>query len=1037
MSHRLLASVSVLARVIAFVWLAPMAIAGQAQSAEERPVFVTTWGSGAEGRGQLESPAGIAVDAAGRVYVAEEDADRITVFDSEGRFLVRWGTGGSTPGQLDDPRGLAVDESDRVYVVDDGNDRIQVFDGQGNFLRQWGSRGSGAGHFDSPRDVAVDHRGRVYVSDRDNHRVQVFDSAGTFVAEWGSRGSGPGEFVEPYGLAVDTRGHIYVVDSGNHRIQRFDTAGRFLVGWGSRGRGQGELESPRGIAVDRLGNIYVTDAGNSRIQKFDADGHVLTQWGSRGIGAGQFARPTAVEAGDDGHVYVVDGSRPRRPDAGAHAERGIDRVQKFDADGRFVTQWGAAEHLPGRLTRPRGVASDRLGHVYVADTDNFRIQKFDQDGHFLLQWGALGVEEAMFYRPRQLAVDAAGHVYVVDAGVAVGGTGVHRIQKFGPGGNLLTSWGSEGSGDGELLYPRDVSVGPAGFIYVADTGNHRIQKFDSSGHFVAVIGGAGSAPGRFLHPQGVAVDRVGNIYVADTELHRIQKLDQEGRVLGTWGSRGDGPGQFYWPHDVVVDAEGGVYVADTGSLTTGRGNHRIQKFDPDGNYLMHWGSSGSGDGQFRFPAAVAVASGGRIYVADTQNHRIQKFVLSGARGADPADAEPSPAVQSSDWPQLGGPNRDFTSAATGLAERWPPEGPAVLWRRELGEGYSTIVTKGAALYTMYRADDQEIVVAIDSGTGTTLWEFAYEAPTSGMATTFGPGPHATPLVVGDRVFSVGVKGMLHALDRSDGSLVWSRDLYEEFDGTVLEYGYSSSPIAYGDTVMVQVGGEEHAVMAFRQADGAVVWRGGDFINSHASPILIEVDGQDQLVAFMAAEVAGFDPASGRLLWSHPHPTVTTVNVSTPVWGADGILFVSSAYDAGSRALRLTRPGGETAVDELWFSRRLRVHFGTAIRIGDRVYGSSGDRSPAFLSAVDIHSGELLWRDRTFSQCSYVYADDKLIVLDDDGELALVSILPHGIEVRSRASIFDSLSRSVPTLVGTTLYVRNRREIVALELGEAR
>lgn len=395
---------------------------------------------------------------------------------------------------------------------------------------------------------------------------------------------------------------------------------------------------------------------------------------------------------------------------------------------------------------------------------------------------------------------------------------------------------------------------------------------------------------------------------------------------------------------------------------------------------------------------------------------------------------PGSGGSSDDWLQWGGPSRDFKSDATGLADSWPPGGPPRLWSRELGEGYSAIVLDGETLFTLYRDGEAEAVIALDADTGNTLWEYRYAAPTAGYNFRQGTGPHASPLVVADRVFTVGATGKLHALSKADGSPIWTHDLREEFGATFRNRGYSSSPIAYGDTVIALVGGQGKAAMAFHMRDGAVAWSGGDFENGYSSPILIDLEGQNQLVALMAAEIAGFDPTSGEVLWSHPHPTRGAFNISTPVWGDGNILFTSSAYDGGSRAVRLTRQGEETTAEELWFSNRMRVHIGTVIRVDDTVYGSSGDFGPAFLIAADVLTGEEHWRDRSFAKASFIYADEKLILLDEDGALALATVSPDGLRVHSRFSVFDSLSWTVPTLVGTKLYLRNRHSIIAMELG---
>ena len=395
----------------------------------------------------------------------------------------------------------------------------------------------------------------------------------------------------------------------------------------------------------------------------------------------------------------------------------------------------------------------------------------------------------------------------------------------------------------------------------------------------------------------------------------------------------------------------------------------------------------------------------------------------------------SAAAQANDWPQWGGPQRNFVSGAKGLAAAWPEGGPRRLWSRELGEGYSAIAAEGERLYTMYRRGNQDVVVALDAATGKTVWEYAYDAPFSAeYSMENGPGPHATPTVVGERVFTAGPTGKLHALDKKTGKLLWGHDLMNEYKGTIRVNGYACSPLAYRDTVIMQVGGAGNSIMAFRQKDGAVAWKRHDFRNSPSSPLVINVDGQDQLVAFMYDEVVGVEPATGELLWSHPHKTEFGLNVSTPVWGEGNLLFISSSYGGGSRGLKLTRgKDGKTTVEEVWAHALMRVHYGNAVRLGDFVYASSGDFGTAPFTALNVKTGKIAWRDRTLARASLLAADGRLILLDEDGQLILATPTPEGLKVHSKAALLKSNAWTVPTLAGTRLYVRDRKNVMALDL----
>ena len=392
------------------------------------------------------------------------------------------------------------------------------------------------------------------------------------------------------------------------------------------------------------------------------------------------------------------------------------------------------------------------------------------------------------------------------------------------------------------------------------------------------------------------------------------------------------------------------------------------------------------------------------------------------------------AFAQSEWPQWGGPQRNFITTSKRLAAKWPAEGPKKLWTRPLGEGHSSILVDRNMLYTMYSSGEEEVVIALAADTGKTIWEHKYSAPTTGMNYKEGFGPHATPSLVGNRIFTVGALGKLHALDKQTGKVIWSHDLWTEYNGRKMDRGYSCSPLAYKNTIILTLGGPGQAFIAFNQQDGSVAWKNQTLDMSPTSPILINVDGEDQLVAFMGKQIVGVNPNNGELLWSHGHVTDWGLNISNPIWGADNLLFVSSAYNGGSRVLKLTRKEGKTSVEEIWFDRRFRLHHSTAIRIGDYVYGSSGDFGPAPFSAINVKTGEIAFHDRTFPKANLLYVDEKLIILDEDGTLALATVSPTGLNVISKTALMQNLAWTVPTLVGTKLYLRDRRTITAVDLG---
>ena len=400
-----------------------------------------------------------------------------------------------------------------------------------------------------------------------------------------------------------------------------------------------------------------------------------------------------------------------------------------------------------------------------------------------------------------------------------------------------------------------------------------------------------------------------------------------------------------------------------------------------------------------------------------------------------------------EWRQWGGPYGDFTVDATGLADSWSAGGPPVVWSRPLGAGHSALLVGDGRVFTLYRVaygeggsgpwGRDEMVIAMDAATGETIWEHSYASQVQDFGQ--GAGPHSTPLLVGDRLFTIGTNKELHVFDATTGELLWARNFVTDFNAppllirSMIKSGYGSSPLAYKDTIICQVGGPGQSVMALRQSDGRVVWKSGSFLVSESPPRLITVDGAPQLIIFAGQAVHGLDPDTGAVLWAHPHDAGNDFNFQVPLWGDDNIMFMSSGYIGGSRAIRLARNGERTEVEELWYDPRLRFTFLNPIRVGDFVYGTSGQSATAIMTATHIATGETAWRERGFSRATMIYADEKALILEEDGDLTLARLAPSGMITLAKVPLFNTRSWTAPTLVGTTLYARDREKIVALDL----
>jgi outer membrane protein assembly factor BamB len=359
----------------------------------------------------------------------------------------------------------------------------------------------------------------------------------------------------------------------------------------------------------------------------------------------------------------------------------------------------------------------------------------------------------------------------------------------------------------------------------------------------------------------------------------------------------------------------------------------------------------------------------------------------------------------------------------------------VVWKRALGEGYSCPAVENDMLYTMYGRPREEIVLAAKAGTGETVWEHATPMTFNSDAPEMGNGPYSSPLIAGDRLFTTGVAGRLQCLDKKSGKHLWTQQLWEDHGGSRMMYGYSSSPIAFRNLVIVPVGGRGKALMAFQQADGKIAWSKNDFGNVYSSPIHVNLGGLEQVVALMDGAVIGINPHNGDLQWQVPFKADYSIAIATPLWGPDNLLFISSEYNGGAKGIELRRNGQQTIATELWNSNRLRLHHGNAMRVGETIYFSSGGKgSQAILSAVDARSGTIRWQERSIQKATFVWADRKLITLDQGGNLMIAYPSPQGFRIAAKAPLMTRLSWTPPVLVGTRLYLRDRGMMMAVELG---
>ena len=380
-----------------------------------------------------------------------------------------------------------------------------------------------------------------------------------------------------------------------------------------------------------------------------------------------------------------------------------------------------------------------------------------------------------------------------------------------------------------------------------------------------------------------------------------------------------------------------------------------------------------------------------------------------------------------DWPQFRGVNRDGVSAETGLPRSFPAEGPRVVWKRAIGEGFSGISVVGDRLYTMDSDGTTEYVLALEAGSGKEIWRVPAGPK---LNDSMGNGPRTTPTLDNGTVYAMGSHGKLLALKAADGAKIWEVELTQAFGAKRPNWGYSGSPLIDGDLLILEVGGKDgKGVVAFEKATGKVRWGALDGDPAYSSPVVMTIGGIKQYVVPRRAnsQTVSLRPEDGSVLWTHPGPFSV---IATALFIPPDKVYVSGGDDAGAVLMRIKTEGGKATVEELWKTRTMKNHFNNAVLVGDHIYGFDN----ATFKSLSVATGEPTWAFRGLGKGSLLVADgDLLIVLSDIGTLLLVKATPDEYTELARFQVMEGKAWTAPTLANGRLYLRDNDEIVALEM----
>jgi outer membrane protein assembly factor BamB len=393
-------------------------------------------------------------------------------------------------------------------------------------------------------------------------------------------------------------------------------------------------------------------------------------------------------------------------------------------------------------------------------------------------------------------------------------------------------------------------------------------------------------------------------------------------------------------------------------------------------------------------------------------------------------ADPRSTKTEAEWPGFRGPARDGVVRGVQIETDWSARPPVEMWRRPIGPGWSSFAVQGDVLYTQEQRGEDETVAAYKVTTGEPVWR--HRDAVRFWESNGGAGPRATPTLSNDRVYTFGATGIVNALDARDGAVVWSRNAASDTGAKLPGWGFAGSPLVVDDVVIVAASG---ALVAYEIATGKPRWFGPAGGGGYSSPHLATIDGVPQILLLRGARTVSVAPADGTLLWEHSwQPAVSIVQ---PALTADGDVLITAGDAMGGNGIRRIAVGHGASgwtVAERWTSNGLKPYFNDLVVHKGHAFGFDG----SILACIDLKDGARKWKGGRYGNGQMVLLADQdlLLVLSEEGELALVGATPDQFRELARFPAIQGKTWNHPVLVGEVLLVRNGEEMVAFRLSLA-
>ncbi len=390
------------------------------------------------------------------------------------------------------------------------------------------------------------------------------------------------------------------------------------------------------------------------------------------------------------------------------------------------------------------------------------------------------------------------------------------------------------------------------------------------------------------------------------------------------------------------------------------------------------------------------------------------------------------ALSADDWPQWRGPQRTGISEETGLLKTWPQTGPKLEWlRKDVGSGYAAPIVVGERIYLLANEGlDDEFVQALATRDGARLWRTQLGKVGNPNQQPRFPAARSTPTFDGQSLYALGSDGDLACLAPDTGEIRWRKSLRADFGGKPGTWAYAESPLIDGDVLVCTPGGSEATVVALNKRTGEVIWRTAlpeADEAAYASALVVNAAGRKQYVQMLQKGLVGLDARSGKLLWRHAQ-TVSKFNANIPTPVARAGTIFSAGAGTGGGVVHLTATDGSVGVEPGYFSPKMPTAIGGAVLVGDHLYGTTGQA----MLCVEFATGTVKWEERALGAGSLLYADERLYLHAESGEVGLIEASPDGYVERGRFTPPEGPERlgpmekswAYPVLAQGRLYLRD-------------